>query len=103
MAKNLYEMEPDPDADITEWHEWAHRLKKRAITTENNQKELKSKIKALKRDIVDKEKSVKSYKTTNLDLENTIKNIKRNPCYKACKFIMSIKGRILSVLKKIKS
>ena len=101
MAKNLYEMEPGPDADITEWQEWAHRLRKRAITAEEHQKELKSKIKALKRDIGDKEKSVKNYKATNLDLENTIKNIKRNPCYKVCKFIVSIKGRILGVLKKI--
>ncbi|NTV67822.1 MAG: hypothetical protein HGB06_09125 [Chlorobaculum sp.] len=100
MDKNLYEMEPSSDANLSEWRTWAYRLKRRAIAAEAQKNELKSKIKSIKQDVENKEKSVKKYKLANLDLENTIKNIKINPCYKICKFIASIRGRFLDLLKK---
>lgn len=90
-------MEPQENADIDEWKQWAYRLKNRAIRAEEIKNKAMAEVAVLRQDIAEKDKAFRYYKSEIANLENTITNIKRNPSYRICKFICSIRGRIISI------
>jgi chromosome segregation ATPase len=95
MRKSLYDMEPDEDADIEAWKEWAYRLRTRAITGDERKEQAQILVTKLKREVKEKNEVFIFYKDRVTDLENTIKNLKRNPAYRFIKCVISIKGRVI--------
>lgn len=93
--KELNDLEPKEGATLDDWKEWSKRLKSRISKLEENDKNMKSNVKALKYDIECKEQAVINFKHEIAGLKNTIENLKSNKHYRFSKFVSRIFNKVI--------